>query len=233
MSGKSAVVTGGTGALGTSVVVGFLEDGWHVHVPWRTASEARTLEERVGGHARLSLHEADLTKSESVDVLFMEVAATGVPLGLLCNLVGGFAMGPVTDTSPETWTRMWQTNATAPFLAIRAAVPHFRKAGGGRVVNVAAAAALGGPVADMSAYLAAKSALVSLTKNFAEELAPSGITVNAVAPTIIDTPANRSAMPEADRGGWLAPEEIAGVIRFLAGPAAAVVSGNVLGLRRG
>jgi NAD(P)-dependent dehydrogenase (short-subunit alcohol dehydrogenase family) len=233
MSGKAAVVTGGTGALGVAVVDGLLKDGWLVHVPWRKDAEAEALASRVGGQARLSLHEADLTIPEAVEALFREVDATGVPLGLVCNLVGGFAMAPIADTDPGTWTRMLQTNATAPFLAIRAAVPLLRKAGEGRIVNVASAAALGGPVADMSAYLAAKSALVSLTRNLAEELAPDGITVNAVAPTTIDTPANRAAMPGADHGTWLAPEEIARVIRFLAGADAAVVTGNLVGLRRG
>lgn len=210
MDKRVAVVTGGSGALGGAVVEALLTDGWQVHVPER----------------------ADLADPDSVEAYFARRAAEG-RLDLLANLVGGFAGASVEETDPETWERMWRSNAAVPFFAIRAAVPLLRASGGGAVVNVASAAGLEGPVAGMSAYLAAKAALASLTLNLAEELAPAGITVNAVAPTLMDTAANRAAMPGADRAGWLAPGEVAEVIRYLAGPGARVVSGNVIVLRRG
>jgi len=146
--------------------------------------------------------------------------------------VGGFAGGGIVDTAPSAWNHMWELNATAPFLAIRSAVPLLRSGGSGRIVNVAAAAALEGGRGGMSAYLATKAAVVSLTRNLAAELGPDGIMVNAVAPTIIDTPSNREAMPGSDRSAWLDAREIAAVIRFLAGPDAAVVNGNVLVLKK-
>lgn len=233
MSMRVAVVTGGTGRLGQAVVDALLADGWRVHVPVRSPEDGARLLRRHGGHGALTATPADLEDADAVAAFFAGVAASDGRLDLLANLAGGFAPGTVEETDPSTWTRMWQSNATIPFLAMRAGIPVLRSSGGGAVVNVASAAAVGGPVAGMSAYLAAKSALVSLTRGMAEELAADGITVNAVAPTVIDTPANRAAMPGSARESWLAPEEIADVIRFLAGPGGRVVSGNVLVLRKG
>lgn len=233
MDGRVAVVTGGTGGLGGAVVHALLDDGWRVHVPYVVEGDDERLRERLGADDALRTHRVDLTDPGAVAGLFDAVRERDGRLDALCNLVGAFAMGAVEDTEPETWGRMWGANATAPFLAIRGAVPLLAASGSGRVVSVAAAAALGGPVAGMSAYLAAKAALVSLTRNLARELGPRGITVNAVAPTTIDTPANREAMPDADTGTWIAPREIAAVIRFLLGPDAGVVNGNVVELRKG
>ncbi|NJD19382.1 MAG: SDR family oxidoreductase [Gemmatimonadetes bacterium] len=232
MNERAAVVTGGAGALGASVVEMLLGDGWLVHVPVRDERQASRVGDRTGWHAHLRVAVVERTDRDAVSAFFARVEASSPRLHLLANLAGGFAAGSVEDTDSATWERMWASNATAPLEAARAAIPLLRAAGGSTIVNVASAAAVGGPVAGMAAYLAAKSALVSLTRSLAEELAPYGVNVNAVAPTVLDTPANRAAMPGADRAGWVSPAEVAEVIRFLAGPAGRVVSGNVLTLRK-
>ena len=234
MDGKAVVVTGGTGALGSAVVEDLLAEGWTVHVPWTTQGSAEAL---AGGLGHLpGLHLAprpvDLTAPDAVEGYVEAVGRASGGLDALCNLVGGFAMGSLEATDPQVWDRMMDTNAKVPFLCVRAALPMLRASRRGAVVRVAAAAAAS-PRGGMSAYLASKAAVVSLTRNLAEELADDGITVNAVAPTIIDTPAKRRTMPDADRSTWLSTREIAGVVRFLVGPEARTVSGNVLTLAKG
>jgi NAD(P)-dependent dehydrogenase (short-subunit alcohol dehydrogenase family) len=199
-----------------------------VHVPWRTRAHADALAAAVANRSsRLHVIEADLSEREAVERLFASVDLTSGRLDALCNLAGGYAGGPIAELSPSGWERMIAINATSTFLCCRAAVPRFRAAGAGAVVNVASASALA-PRPAMSAYVAAKAAVVALTRALALELAADRITVNALAPTTIDTPDTRRDMPSADRSRWVEPAELAAAVRWLIGPDARRVTGSIL-----
>ena len=209
--GREAVVTGGTGALGTAVVGCLLGGGAVVHIPCFSDEELRRFPYKQ--HAGVRLHEG-LDLPRDADVRQRLEATTSLYASI--HVAGGFAMGPIASTSLDSWSHLMQMNATTCFLCCREAV---KAMGGreGRIVNVAARPVLV-PTANMTAYSASKAAVAALTLSLAEELAGSAIWVNAVVPSIIDTEANRVAMPDADHGVWPKPEEIADTIAFLASP---------------
>ncbi|MBI4501786.1 MAG: SDR family oxidoreductase [Gemmatimonadetes bacterium] len=231
---RTVLVTGGTGALGRAVVKRFVDGGAAVHLPWIAENEVQELEKLVGSaFSRVVLHRSDVTSEAQVADLFRNVEGKGRPVQVLANIVGGFAYAAVEDTESAVWERMLRLNATSTFLCSRAAVPSMKAARWGRIVNVSSAPALNHGAANMSAYSAAKAAVLSFSESLAKELSPWRITVNTLVPSVIDTPANRSASPGADTSTWLKPEEIAEVVHFLAGETASAVNGAAINLFRG
>ena len=204
MNGKHVVVTGGRGALGASVVEVLRAKGATVHVA--------------------DLPEVDTTDEAQVTSWYAKLPA---PPWASIHLVGGFAMAPLLDTKLADLERMWRLNAVTCFLACREAARAMRKAGGGRIVNVAARPVLQ-PVGGMCAYVAGKASVAALTQVLATELAGDGILVNAVVPSIIDTPANRAGMPKADHASWPKPAQIAETIAFLVSEDNALTSGALV-----
>jgi NAD(P)-dependent dehydrogenase (short-subunit alcohol dehydrogenase family) len=204
MQGRHVVVTGGKGALGGAVVAWFESRGAVVHVP--------------------DIATVDLSDEPQATAYY----ATLPPLWASVQLAGGFAMAPVVDTALADFERQWRMNTVTCFLSCREAVRSIRRTGGGgRIVNVAARPVVS-PAPGMIAYAASKAGVAALTQALAAELAGDRILVNAVLPSIIDTPANRAAMPKADHAAWPKPAEIAEAIGFLASPDNALTSGALV-----
>jgi NAD(P)-dependent dehydrogenase (short-subunit alcohol dehydrogenase family) len=222
-SDKHIVVTGGTGALGAAVVRTLLEQGARCTVPYVHDSEAEQFAARDHANVRL-IGVRSLAEEADVARVYDAVAA---PLWASVHIAGGFAMGKVADTDRGALMAQLETNLISCFLCCRAAVRAMR--GEGRIVNVAARPALewrGG--AGMTAYAVAKTGVAALSVALAEEVAKDGILVNAVAPSIMDTPANRAAMPKADHAAWPKVEQVAASILFLASPDNRVTRGAVV-----
>jgi NAD(P)-dependent dehydrogenase (short-subunit alcohol dehydrogenase family) len=222
---RRVVVTGGTGALGHAVVSALIEAGAFCHVPYIDAAEAGRFALR--GHARVELlGDIELSDEAAVARLY-----AGVPrLWASIHLAGGFAMSDVADTTKADLMKQVDMNFVTAFLCCAAAVRTMTRTGaGGRIVNVATRPALewrlGG---GMAAYAASKAALAALTVALAEEVARQDILVNAIAPSTMDTPANRKAMPKADHAAWAKVEEVAATILFLASPQNRVTRGAVV-----
>lgn len=219
---RHVVVTGGTGALGAAVVAALVEAGAICHVPYVVAAEAERFALREHPQVKLKPMR-DLADEADVARLYGE----GGTLWASIHLVGGFAMAPVVQTSKADLMKQIEMNLVTSFLCSRAAVTAMTGRGG-RIVNVAARPAIESRLgAGMAAYAASKAAVAAFTIALAEEVASLGILVNAVAPSIMDTPANRAAMPKADHAAWPKVEEVAATILFLASPQNKVTRGAI------
>ena len=223
LNGRAVVVTGGTGALGRAVVARLLAEGARPVVTWRSERELRDFP----AADRVRLERLDLADEAAVASFYRGVG----PLWASVHLAGGFAMSAVESTTGADFLGMFATNALSCFLCCREAVRAMRVAGAGRsagrIVNVAARPALV-PTGGMVAYSTSKAAVASLTQCLAEEVKSDGILVNAVVPSLMDTPANRAAMPNADYSTWPKVEQVADAILFLASPANALTSGALV-----
>jgi NAD(P)-dependent dehydrogenase (short-subunit alcohol dehydrogenase family) len=218
---QTVIVTGGTGALGSAVVGILLAAGARCRVPYIVDAEAEAFPHKD----RVTLvGKCDLTAEADVARLYDGVT----DLWASIHIAGGFAMGSVADTDKAGMMHMLNMNFVSCYLCCRAAVRGFGT-GGGRIVNVAARPALEPRLgAGMAPYAASKAAVAAFTQALAAEVAARNVLVNAIAPSIIDTPANRAAMPKADHGAWPRPEDIAATIAFLASTDNRVTTGAVV-----
>ena len=219
MKDRVIVVTGGQGVLGRAVVRTALAGGSRVaavdYAPASALGEAMVL----GG--------VDLTDAAAAGKAMDDIASRLGRIDALLNIAGGFAWQTTESGDPKTWERMFAMNVKTTLTATRAALPHLLKSSAGRVINVGAAGALKSG-AGMGAYAASKAGVHRLTESLAEELKDSGVTVNAVLPSIIDTPQNRADMPDANPDRWVDPEDLAAVMLFLASEQSRAITGALI-----
>ncbi|KAI5913347.1 SDR family NAD(P)-dependent oxidoreductase [Aromatoleum toluolicum] len=220
LEARSIVVTGGFGALGRAVAQRLVEDGAHVTLVDRAAAPAGGLPAGVA----VVLGGVDLSDEAACAAAYARVRVAAGGIDGVVNVAGGFAWEPIEGGALETWDRLYTMNVRTAVASCRAALPHLLARGAGRIVNVGALAAQKAGMG-MAAYAASKSGVARLTESLAEELKDRGVTVNAVLPSIIDTPANRADMPDADASRWVAPDKLAAVIAFLLSDDASAVTG--------
>jgi NAD(P)-dependent dehydrogenase (short-subunit alcohol dehydrogenase family) len=225
---RAVLVTGGTGALGQAVVAELLSSGVRVVSTWIVAEERDRLRTQIADD-RLAMVQADLSSAAGAEAAVAEAAkTTGEPIGGLVNLVGGFAAGPRThEADPADLERMLQLNLMTAYFCSRAALGGMVERGGGSIVCIGTKTALE-PFSGGLAYSVSKAAVIAMVRALAVEYREDGIRANAVLPNVIDTPANRASMPDADHSTWVPPAEIARVIAFLCSEDSAPVSGTAV-----
>ena len=218
---RAALIAGGTGGLGLAVSLAFLNEGAKVHVTYRAAEEFSSLKKSAGEDAQLQGHRTDVTNENETDELIQSIGA----IDIMVNCVGAYAGGsPLWETDVNVFDKMLDLNLRSGFILSRSVVPVMLKRHSGAIVNISSRAAFD-HAAGGGAYAASKAAALAMMDSLAADLKGSGIRVNTVLPSIIDTEANRRAMPNADFATWPKPEEIAAVILFLCSDEAKLIHG--------
>ena len=222
---RIAIVTGGSGALGRVVVSALAAKGFDVaRIDHGQAKVTQAGVLDIGG--------VDLTDSTAAETAVAKTVAAFGGADVLINIAGGFTWQTVVDGDPANWVRMQAMNLTTAVTMTRAALPELLKRPGARIVNIGAGAAITA-AAGMGAYAASKAGVHRLTESLAAELADRDITVNAILPSIIDTPTNRRDMPDADTSTWVSPQAVADVLLFLASAESRAISGALIPVTRG
>lgn len=223
----SVVVTGGTGALGRALVEVLLERGDRVAVPYRSVRGYESLRRDLGEPAGLWGGEADVANPESVERFMTRAREALGPIDGVAAIAGAYqGNGPLESAPASEWDAMLAGNLHSAWATCRAALPHLLENGGSVVMVSARSVATGG--AGAAAYTVSKAGVEALTRALAAENRERNVRFNAVAPGIIDTPANRAAMPGADTTGWVPPAQIARVIAFLLGPESQATTGSIV-----
>jgi NAD(P)-dependent dehydrogenase (short-subunit alcohol dehydrogenase family) len=222
MSERVVFITGANGGLGSFVTQRFLASGATV------VAGSRNISEQDFPGAKFMPLPLDFTNAAAVSGAVDSVVKRYGRLDVLVHLLGGFAGGTsLADTDDETWEQMQDLNLSSTFYVLRAAIPHLRKSGAGRIVAIGSLAAVE-PHAGLAAYVTFKSALVSLVRTVALENKDAGVTANIVLPGTMDTPANRKAMAGADFTKWLQPSKVAELVFWLSGERAAQITGTAI-----
>jgi NAD(P)-dependent dehydrogenase (short-subunit alcohol dehydrogenase family) len=231
MESDSAFVTGGTGALGRAVTHRFLEEGYRVAVTYRSENEWDALKrehERPAREGALLGLRSDVTREDSVRQAIGSTVERFGALRVLVHLAGGYRGGePVEQAQESTVRGMIELNLVSAFWSAKHAIPHLKRGPDGRLLFISSRGALE-CYPGAAAYAAAKLGLHALVQTLAKELKKSGVTANAVLPSMIDTPANRAAMPSADFSTWVSPDSVAGLLAYLASRGAGATSGALV-----